>query len=292
LEAVVSLAHKVKDSLDAIVITGDIATTGLEHDLEKARIFIEGPPNPEDPRISEDGIATVSGLGVKHIILLPGNHDRYREWRDPLGLVSLGYTPGNKMFHDVFHRHWRNDVKITPIEKDGLAVVICAADFSLRRWQDARLPLPSNWHAQGLVYTNDILPELVSQTQAARTDCLRRDLEIVIIWALHFPPAFPNASSVMKLLDEQHVIAAANECEVAFILAGHTHKQVAYPLPNSSAYVFCAGSASQADVEEGNYCQIISIDNADEYSPLKVATYRLALKNNKFEFVKAPTVIG
>jgi len=292
LSAVVSLAHKVKDSLDAIVITGDIATTGLEHDLEKARIFIEGPPDPEDPRLSEDGIATISGLGVKHIILLPGNHDRYREWRDPFSLVSLGYTPGNKKFHDVFQRHWQNDVKTTFVEKDGLAVVVCAADFSLRKWQNAHLPHPANWHAQGRIYTDDILPELVSQTQAARSDCLRRQLEVVIIWALHFPPAFPNASSVMKLLDEQHVIAAANESQVACILAGHTHKQVAYPLPNSSTYVFCAGSASQADVEDGNYCQVISIDNSDHDSPLKVATYRLVIKNGKFEFVKAPTVIG
>lgn len=291
LEAVVSLAHKVKDSLDAIVITGDIATTGLEHDLEKARVFIEGPPAPEDPRISDDGIATISGLGVKHIVLLPGNHDRYREWRDPLGLFSLGYTPGNRKFHDVFQLHWQNDVKTTLVEKDGLAVVVCAADFSLRKWHNAHTRQPANWHAQGRIYTKDILPELVSQTQAARADCLQRHLDVVIIWALHFPPAFPNCKSYMKLIDEGHLIAAAKECGVACYLVGHTHKQVAYPL-SGSTYVLCAGSASQADVEDGNYCQIISIDNTDQDTPLKVATYRLEARNDRLEFVKALTEIG
>jgi len=292
LEAVVSLAHKVKDSLDAIVITGDIATTGLEHDLEKARIFIEGPPNPEDPRFSEDGIATISGVGVNKIILLPGNHDRYHELRDPSGLVSLGYAPGNKKFHHVFRQHWQNDVKTTVVDNDGLAVVVCAADFSLRRWRDAHLPQPANWYAQGRIYreSGDVLPELVSQTQASRDDCLQRDLQVVIIWALHFPPAFPNGPSYMKLLGEEYLIAAAKECGVACILVGHTHKQVAYPLPN--CYVLCAGSASQADVKDGNYCQIISIDNANQDAPLMVATYRLEARNDKLEFVKALPTFG
>lgn len=293
LSAVVSLAHKVKDSLDAIVITGDIATTGLEHDLERARIFIEGPPATDNSYLSEDGIATISGVGVNHIILLPGNHDRYREWRTPFGLVSLGYTPGNKKFHDVFQRHWQDDVKTTLVEKDGLAVVVCAADFSLRSWLDAYWPQPANWHAQGRVYreSEDVLPKLISQTQAATANCLRRDLQVVIIWALHFPPAFPNSKSYMKLLDEEYLVAAAKECGVACILVGHTHRQVAYPLPNST-YVLCAGSASQADVEDGNYCQIISIDSANQDTPLKVATYHLETKNDRLEFVKVPTVIG
>jgi predicted phosphodiesterase len=293
LSAVVSLAHKIKDSLDAIVITGDIATTGLEHDLEKARIFIEGPPDPEDPRLSREGIATISGVGVSKLILLPGNHDRYHEWRDPSGLVSLGYTPGNKKFHQVFHRHWQNDVKATLVEKDGLAVMVCAADFSLRRRLDAHLAQPANWHAQGRIYreSEDVLPKLVSHTQAARADCLQRDVQVVIIWALHFPPAFPNSPSYMKLLDEEYLIAAAKECGVACFLVGHTHKQVAYPLPDST-YVLCTGSASQADVKNGNYCQIISIDNANQDTPLKVETYRLEAKNNRLEFAKVPIVIG
>jgi len=292
LSAVVALAYKIKDSLDAIVITGDLATSGLEYDLKKALEFVEGPPDAENPSLSEDGIATISGVGVGKIILLPGNHDRYHEWRDAFDLVSLGYTPGNKKFHVVFQGHWQNDVRTTLIEKDNLAVVICAADFSLRRRLDAHLPQPANWHAQGRVYTEDILPELVVQTQAARADCIQRNLEVVVIWALHFPPAFPNAASYMRLLDEEEVIAATNESQVACILAGHTHKQVAYPLRNSNSYVFCAGSASQADVEDGNYCQMISIDNKDQETPLKVATYRLIAKNDKLEFVRARIAIG
>jgi DNA repair exonuclease SbcCD nuclease subunit len=80
------------DSLDALVLTGDIATTGRTFDLEKAYSVVKTRLQP---------------IGID-ICLLPGNHDRWEPYRvgHNTALMSLGYNPGGREFHNVFGDFW------------------------------------------------------------------------------------------------------------------------------------------------------------------------------------------
>lgn len=256
LKALVELVHDLKSSLDAIVITGDIATTGLDYDLEMALRFVEGPPDAQDIRTSS-GFPTISGAGLP-IFLLPGNHDRYK-----LLLRRLGYAPGSRIFHRLFNNHWQGDVKTNPIVKGDLAVGIIAADFSLRRWRDAEWPnVVVNSYAQGRVY-QDILDELVEATDTFQEENADGK-EVFTIWASHFPPVSPNPESYMKLIDREKLVSSANDCGVSLILSGHTHDPFDISSPRMTFRGLGTGSATQFDSPEGNYCEIISVESAPE----------------------------
>jgi 3',5'-cyclic AMP phosphodiesterase CpdA len=283
LTALVNLVHNLRATLDAILITGDIATTGLGFDLEKALLFVEGQPDAHEPRTSA-GFPTVRGAGLP-IHLLPGNHDRYK-----LLLKRLGYAPGSKKFHQIFHRHWQQDVKVNAIIKPGLAIGIIAADFSLRRWHHAeKLPnLFVNAHAQGRVYP-DILAQCVAETETFQAQ-YEDDKEVFIIWAIHFPPAPAQAESYMRLIDREDLIAAADGCGVALVLSGHTHEPFEFSSPQYSFRVFGTGSATQYDSPEGNFCQIVSIETAEGGFAVETKHYRFeeAAGTGRFVRVAAP----
>jgi 3',5'-cyclic AMP phosphodiesterase CpdA len=256
LKALVELVYQKRSSLDGVVVTGDIATTGMDYDLEMALRFIEGRPDAHNVRASS-GFPTISGAGLP-VFLLPGNHDRYK-----LLLRSLGYAPGNRKFHQMFKGHWQGDVQRNSIVKDDFVVGVIAADFSLRKWQDAEGKGPdqvANSYAQGRVYP-DILDELVDTTDAFRADHAAAS-NIFIIWAVHFPPVSTNSQSHMKLIDGEKLIEAANNREVGLILSGHTHDPFELSSPRMTFRALGTGSTTQFDSPEGNYCQIVSVESS------------------------------
>lgn len=279
LTALVNLVHNLKATLDAILITGDIATTGLEFDLAKALLFIEGQPDAHEIRTST-GFPTVSGAGVP-VYLLPGNHDRYK-----LLLKRVGYAPGNRKFHQVLRRHWQKDVKVSSILKPGLAIGIIAADFSLRRLLDAdKLPnLFVNAHAQGNVYT-DILTQCVTETKSFQAQ-YEDDNDVFIIWAMHFPPAPSPAASYMRLINREALIAKAEDCEVDLILSGHTHEPFEFSSPQYGFRVFGTGSATQYDSPEGNFCQVVSIETETDGFVIETKHYRFDEMSGTGRFVR------
>jgi 3',5'-cyclic AMP phosphodiesterase CpdA len=279
LTALVNLVHSLKATIDAILITGDIATTGLEFDLEKALLFVEGKPDAHESRTS-GGFPTVSGAGLP-VHLLPGNHDRYK-----LFLKRLGYAPGSRKFHQVFQRHWQQDVRVSAIIKQGLAIGIIAADFSLRRFHHAdKLPnLFFNAHAQGKVYS-DILDQCVAETQTFQAQ-YEADREVFIIWAVHFPPAPAQAESYMQLIDREDLIAAADRCGVALVLSGHTHEPFEFSSPQYSFRVFGTGSATQYDSPEGNFCQVVSVETVKEGFAVETKHYRFEETIGQARFVR------
>lgn len=245
------------ESLDAVVITGDLATTGLAPDLEKARIFLEGTS------VFDQSIAGVSA----QMLLLPGNHDRF---------VYTGrgflFSPGGKDFDSVFKDHWSGPVKVCDVlrnEQDRLSVLIIAADFGLASPQHSTWPLLKlNRLAQGRVY-QEILKKLEEKTKEAQEG--ERTLNgrtPVTLWAIHFPPYFPyknagRAGRVLDrltkgLIDENHLIASARRHNVSAILAGHTHEADDYPAGDYQIRVLCAGTATQDDIAE-KQCQIIEV---------------------------------
>ena len=89
LDSLVNFAQSQSD-LNAVILSGDIATTGFEHDLQKAKEFLDGPTSGRFAASQ-----SVSNLGIP-VWILPGNHDRYtytgREWFfSPGGIFSTRY---------------------------------------------------------------------------------------------------------------------------------------------------------------------------------------------------------
>lgn len=181
--------------------------------------------------------------------LLPGNHDRYKTSPVP-------FWPGGDRFDEVFKTEWQGPVKCyKPIKKSGLTVTVIAADFSLRSaWHCDGW---DGWLGQGKVY-RDILTELEVTTKQL-LDSERQ----CIIWAIHFPPAYPRVSRNLELLDSDLLILRANSCGIKAVLAGHTHDAVKYRRPNMKFDVFCAGTVSQAFAPEGNHFRIIEVNSDD-----------------------------
>jgi len=72
LDCLCNFIEDQESRLNAIIITGDLATTGLEPDLEKARAFLEG-----DPDVAPEFDQTIAHVKLP-VFVLPGNHDRYQ----------------------------------------------------------------------------------------------------------------------------------------------------------------------------------------------------------------------
>lgn len=276
LRALVTLVYRLRRELHAVLITGDIATTGLDYDLLLALAFVEGTPDAHDSRTSH-GFPTISGAGIP-IVLLPGNHDRYK-----LFLKRLGYAAGGRLFHQLFHRHWSDDVRVFPIVNSDLAVGIVAADFSLRSWRDAEGPnYLVNQYSQGKVYP-DILKKCVRETAAFRAQ--HREIpNVFTIWAVHFPAIPGQEDSYMKVQDRGDLIEAADRNGVSLLLSGHTHEPFEFRSPRYGFGAFGTGSSTQSDSPEGNYCQVISIDNSAGSYLFETVHYEYNLV--KSEFVK------
>jgi DNA repair exonuclease SbcCD nuclease subunit len=276
LRALVNLVYRLREELRAVLITGDIATTGLDYDLLLALAFVEGTPDAHDSRTS-DSFPTISGAGIP-VFLLPGNHDRYKSF-----LKRLGYAAGGRLFHHLFHRHWDDDVRVCPIVNSDLAVGIVAADLSLRSWRDAEGPnYLVNQYSQGKVYP-DILEKCVRETAAFREQ--HREIpNVFVIWAVHFPAIPGQEETYMKLQDRGDLIATADRNRVSLLLSGHTHDPFEFKSPRHAFRALGTGSATQSDSPEGNYCQVISIENSAGGYLVETIHYEYNLV--KGEFVK------
>ena len=270
----------VREKLDAVIFTGDLATTGLDGDIERVNSFLnadyirDSPHKPKDPTL---GIATLASIDTTktHIVCLPGNHDRYQFlFNRPIPT----YFPGGKVFDSEVLDYQSEPVRTFAIPASGnLQVVIFAADFTLKRLLDCDCGF--GWIAQGRVYhgKNSVLEKLVEKTIKKKDDVARQNpgTHLCILWALHFPPAFPDQSDLHKLIDEGELLKIADEIGVHGILAGHTHFQKKYrdDDPKQSP-VFCCGTSTQhepassvqnlpPDSPTGNFFQILTV-SADE----------------------------
>lgn len=250
--------HKIvflKEKLDAVVLTGDLATTGLDADLKLVKRFFNADYDPDVPHLPiarGSIIATLSALdnAKTPVVFLPGNHDRYWfHWKVPT------YMPGHDAFDTIVSDYRSKPVQRTPITAghSKLQVVMFAADFTLRRFRDhqwlgSRPQWPGGWIAQGKVYEdadNDILGDLVSKT-TNEIATRKPDVPLCVLWAVHFPPKFPKQSSLHKLINEDRLLEEADRLGVNGILAGHTHYQQKYR-DNDPAEcpVFCCGTTAQ-----------------------------------------------
>ncbi|WP_207536941.1 metallophosphoesterase family protein [Sabulicella rubraurantiaca] len=214
--------------VQAVLITGDLATSGMEEDLNAAARFLR--PN-STPSSSRGDLGEVRARDL--VLLLPGNHDRYA---DDCG------TPGCRRFDAIFADLWpKPDVSSSTLidATDGEALTIVAGDFSLTNASDAQpRGMPFMHLGQGKVDENR-LRQMCDATLAARNHGRE-----AVIWAVHFPPQDPGGSLTLKLLDGQKLIDAADNHGVHHILAGHVHSCMEYKAGRSvSVHVVASGAS-------------------------------------------------
>ena len=95
LRAFAVFAHGIAHEIDALIVTGDLSTTGRRVDLHAAKAFLTDPAVGATPLTSE-GEPTLSAYGKRNRLdVLPGNHDRYRS-------AARLYRPGGTVFDSVF----------------------------------------------------------------------------------------------------------------------------------------------------------------------------------------------
>lgn len=243
------------EEIQGVIITGDVATTGLSEDLSLAYDILYGPYSRQQKLMGPNRLPTLGALKEYPkipLMILPGNHDGYKRRKRP------GYDPGGNEFDTYFMKEWQGPVMVyPPLESPGIRVQIIGADFRLQSASDKEGRWPFTAMGQGRVYASH-LAQLENETQ--RIKAARPHFPPIVVWAVHFPPLFPGGGTLLKLVEGEKLAAAAKRQGVAAILAGHTHEQVKYCPQGMSYEIFCCGTTTQYWAPTGNYCQIISFE--------------------------------
>lgn len=243
-DAVAEFIYTEYAALDAIIITGDLATTGRAVDLAIAARYIDEPcankwlTSRETPSLNSRDLPA---------FLLPGNHDRYQ---DDAG------NSGGTGFDNAFKAYWPGISRVSTFRfemPDHEQLAIVAADFSLRQNSDAGAPTALNRFGRGKVY-GDTIAALV-----AETDSLYDRGCTAVMWATHFPPRPPGGSASLALMNEDALVTAASECGVRYLLAGHIHRKEHYSVGAGNLEVRCAAS-SIAVSNDTNQIHVITVN--------------------------------
>lgn len=290
------LFENPQGTLDAVILTGDLATTGEKEDILQTQRFLTGTPNPKFPHKSIDGdrIGTLAAIGID-VISLPGNHDRLLPTFEFENSVPKFFNVGGENFDDELVDYRKKPVMDYHLSVtfggQTLKVLILAADCTLRHFSDHQGLLC--WIAQGKVYDNTLLN--LKRDSLSFINNRKKNEILSIIWACHFPPGYPGMKSHSKLIGEEDIIKAANDIRIVdnmnipiTIIAGHTHKQLMYKIPSMLNEAYCCGTTTQyeplskinqryaGNKDLGNLFQIIevSIDNNLNQSRIDVENYR------------------
>ncbi len=240
------------EEIDAVLISGDLCTTGTASDLNVGANFLSSPflrgvlARNYFPSISET---------APEIILIPGNHDRYAN--------NLG-EPNSVAFDLKFSEYlpnFSNRVGYAVFEKDGFCLCFAVADFSLRSKADAIPPLH---FGRGKVY-DDVLEGLGRVTSELRV----KHKNCQVVWLVHFPPY--DCGFELKLIDSEYLLNASIDYDVKYLLCGHTH--VSKKEVTSALTTYCAGSSAGIDVFPNNEVHVLKFAVTKKRVSLTRETY-------------------
>lgn len=282
--------HAQLPDLDAVVVTGDLATTGENPDLALAKSFFRGALPPEWNPLG--GLPSLLADSEIPILCMPGNHDRY---------TGRLCAPGNRNFEEHFGKLWDFDrgkayqisgksslVKFSAIQSRNSVLFICMADFSLADVKAG--DKAGGWIGQGRI-TEATLEHLEVGTKRVVKAARLAGCNAAAIWAVHFPPAYPNISPKLDLHDSRLLVEAATRCDVRFILAGHTHQALWYEAKaaTSAAQVICCGASaglSQHDAFSFTLLEVTVGEGEPSVTPVQFLWNR---EQRRFESTRFPT---
>lgn len=228
-------------SADGVIITGDIATTGIITDINAAHAFVATPP-----AAGFYGATRMPTLGFMgdNIYVVPGNHDKFSDNRG---------TPNCKNFELKFESNMPNlnsGVGHWVVQKQSKYLGFVLADFCLQSRSDAEDKVVAAL-GQGRVY-DFVFDELTNRTLELRS----KFNAIPIVWVIHFAPF--DCGYALKLNDFDLVIDAARRLNVSAALCGHTHK--ASKTIYDDLIIYCGGSAGCVDSERDSRIHVIHFD--------------------------------
>ena len=221
---------------DAILISGDICSVGYLQELQFARNFLLHGVNLKRVQFP-----------VEKMVIMPGNHDRYRGWPTP-------FLSGSANFEhvDAFDEKWSpgNEAvspsaslvreRRIPAKKNKGGLSILCADFALSFAESSRIS-PFLLHFNGGSVKDEVLSSLARLTAAARDD------GYAVVWAIHYPPKFPGHWR-QQLRGYKRLLVEAKGLGVRHIFAGHTHEQLQYEV--GGVHVHCAGTPTSHGSKE------------------------------------------
>lgn len=255
LETLAEIVYSWRNDIDAILISGDIATTGAVVDLNRAIDFFNTPPNVSFfPWLNYKREPTIQAFN-KPIIIVPGNHDRF---------LNISGWPG-KLFYKYFHSYWEEgpggiQSYFLPDKTNPILAVI-SSDFSLNNISHASFPL--GHLGQGRVYKKR-LKKLIKKTR----EIYNVYPSCAIIWMIHFAPKLeyslkfknyqnnrlPNISKRLlkvikteglQLIGDDNLIKMAKKVKIKYIFCGHTHINDYYLVgKNKNICIHCAGTST------------------------------------------------
>jgi len=238
--------HEDSHPLDAIVVTGDLATTGRRNDQIKAWQLVADSGNHNGESLAAIG---------PPVHVMPGNHDRYG------GIPIVAPTYGTEF--DVVFTSWKASRGVQRFPsigsrngKEQLEVV--AADFT----RPNASPLPHAWP----------LPiDGTGEVDVPTLDNLERTTmnlnSSAVLWAVHFPPRLGadcpkelhTVSLNHRLVGGDAVLARAAKCGVFGVICGHVHNNCSY-IDRTGVRVSVAGSASQFKTRFGHWAHLLEFD--------------------------------
>lgn len=261
-----------RQKFDAILCAGDLATTGGLDDLNSAYRFIS-----QDPQwgqfLPQRVYEPLSNLG-RTLVLMPGNHDRYKDGTGAAGGVT---------FDLVFRRFWpaqgRKKVHWHILSRTQGRLAIVAADFSLAGNSDVTDKGGSRlfkiW-GQGKCH-----PEILQELELTTAELREKYSEIVVVWAVHFPPMGLRADDNLALRDCEKLIESTRRCEVDLLLSGHLHRKLDNEL-NRGRHL-SAGTCCAADFEAHHWIHLVEIETANgRIQELSRQDYRYSLEEKMF----------
>jgi hypothetical protein len=238
-----------KEDADLVLISGDLAATGLKSHLQVASGFIFGV-HLLTPEAQQHTVHC--GISTDELFLMPGNHDRYKPEHWTTRTVAEALEPGGVEFDRVFKEAWpapKDDAIAVPVQspETGTAIHTCtrrviarrvpggqnvgpplyviAADMCLVHEDDAE----GTWNGRPYAYSGQgraikqIIEAMVELTQRVQ----RGEPPGAVIWMIHFPPTLEAelrwADRWLRLIGAKHVVAAAKGANVGVILSGHLH---------------------------------------------------------------------